>query len=144
MIEDGVGDVQFQYIRNPKNGWNPNPQFCVISLWKIKPKGLTFKNKCPKGKNFEGFYEEKSVGLLFRSYHRLSVVELWETWFCANTWWTECDWVVLFSLLKVEFSANSLAHLQVVENLIGGGGGGCVQKWDAPSWMVLMYRHMST
>ena len=33
---------------------------------------------------------------------------------------------MLFSLLKVEFSANSLAHLQVVENLISGvrGGGG--------------------
>ena len=40
---------------------------------------------------------------------------------------------MLFSLLKVEFSANSLARLQVVENLIGGGGGwlrtkmGCTQ-----------------
>ena len=31
---------------------------------------------------------------------------------------------MLFSLLKVEFSANSLAHLQVVENLIRGVGGG--------------------
>ena len=30
---------------------------------------------------------------------------------------------MLFSLLKVDFSTNSLARLQVVENLMAGGGG---------------------
>ena len=39
---------------------------------------------------------------------------------------------MLFSLLKVAFSANSLARLQVVENLMGGGGGRLRTKMGCP------------
>ena len=64
----------------PKDGRNPNPQFIVGTLWKMKSEGYIFCphlwKKNPKGPNFVGLFEEKFRTLLGKNSPSLGGVRI--------------------------------------------------------------------
>ena len=67
MISGSIRRHSISYLHLPKDGTNPNPQFIVGALWKMKSKGLIFSwhlwTTSQKATNFVGVFEEKNPNL---------------------------------------------------------------------------------